>query len=35
MQLTFFGCVLFADVVRDECALCIDALVVKLASQPR
>ncbi len=22
------------DVVRDECALCVDALVVKLASQP-
>jgi hypothetical protein len=30
----FLGCVLFADEVRDECALHVDALAVKLASQP-
>ncbi len=31
----FLGCILFADEVRDECALRINALAVKLASQPR
>jgi hypothetical protein len=31
----FLGCVLLADEVHDECALCVDALAVKLVSQPR
>jgi hypothetical protein len=30
----FLGCILFADEVHDECALRVDALAVKLASQP-